>query len=86
YYIRAAGGAARNADVGRAYVTQPNGKVDAEAQRFLVPDYVPKPKPGSVVYVPTKDTSLPSTSLLSTIGSLTGVLSTLLAVVAVLKR
>jgi protein involved in polysaccharide export with SLBB domain len=84
YYIRAAGGATRKADVGRAYVTQPNGKVDAEAQRFLIPDYIPKPKPGSVVFVPETE-GAPGVSILATLGSLAGVASSLVAVIALLR-
>jgi protein involved in polysaccharide export with SLBB domain len=55
YYIRAAGGPSRRADVKRAYVTQPNGKVDARESNFLLPDGLPEPQPGSVVYVPERD-------------------------------
>ncbi len=55
YYIRAAGGPGRKADVGRAYVTQPNGKVQAINHHFLLPDNVPQPKPGAAVYVPEKE-------------------------------
>jgi protein involved in polysaccharide export with SLBB domain len=84
YYIRAAGGATQKADVEHAYVTQPNGKVDAASQRFLIPDYVPKPKPGSVVFVPA-DNGARGPSVLSILGSLTGVASSLLAVVALLR-
>jgi protein involved in polysaccharide export with SLBB domain len=84
YYIRAAGGATRKADVGRAYVTQPNGKVDAEAPRFLIPDYVPKPLPGSVVFVP-EASGAPGVSVLATLGSLAGVASSLVAVIALLR-
>ena len=84
YYIRAAGGATRKADVDHAYVTQPNGKVDAESQRFLIPDYIPKPKPGSVVFVPQND-GTSGTSALALLGSLTGVASSLLAVIALLR-
>jgi len=84
YYIRAAGGATRKADVDHAYVTQPNGKVDAESQRFLIPDYVPKPKPGSVVYVPANDGNA-GPSVLTMLGSLTGVASSLFAVIALLR-
>jgi protein involved in polysaccharide export with SLBB domain len=84
YYIRAAGGATRKADVDHAYVTQPNGKVDAESQRFLIPDYVPKPKPGSIVYVPVNDGS-GGPSVLTMLGSLAGVASSLVAVIALLR-
>ena len=86
YYIRAAGGPSLKADLGRAYVTQPNGKVDARQRRFLIPDYVPKPEPGSVVYVPEKDPNARGTDPLAIAGALTGVLSSLVAIVAVLHK
>lgn len=86
YYIRAAGGPSLKADVGRAYVTQPNGKVDARARHFLVADYVPKPEPGSVVFVPEKDPNAHGTDPLALAGALTGVLSSLVAIVAVLHK
>ena len=55
YYVRAAGGPSRKADLSRAYVTQPNGKVESIQRRRLLPDGVPKPRAGSSVYVPEKD-------------------------------
>lgn len=54
YYIAAAGGPSRLADPGRAYVTQPNGKVESAHRRMLVKVH-PQPGPGSVVFVPEKD-------------------------------
>ncbi len=85
YYIRASGGASQKADVRRAYVTQPNGKVDAEAQRFLIPDYVPKPQPGSTVFVPERASEL-RTDPLAIAGTLTGLLTGLVTVIALLRR
>lgn len=84
YYIRAAGGPTRKADVDHAYVTQPNGKVDAESQRFLIPDYIPKPKAGGVVFVPENDGTA-GTSALATFGTLAGTLSSLIAVLALAR-
>jgi polysaccharide biosynthesis/export protein len=55
YYIRAAGGGRLDADLPRTYVTQPNGRVDAVARRFLLPDGQPTPRPGAVVTVPQRD-------------------------------
>ena len=55
YYIRAAGGGRLDADLPRTYVTQPNGRVDAVARRFLLPDGQPTPRPGAVVTVPKRD-------------------------------
>ena len=57
FYIRAAGGPRKDADVGRSYVTQPNGKVESVTRRMSLPDGVPKPRAGSVVVVPVKDAS-----------------------------
>jgi polysaccharide export outer membrane protein len=53
FYVRAAGGPGRFADVKHAYVAQPNGKVESRAPHFLIPDGVPEPQPGSTVFVPT---------------------------------
>jgi protein involved in polysaccharide export with SLBB domain len=55
YYVRAAGGPSRRADLGRAYVTQPNGKLESTDRRRFLPDGVPQPRAGSVVVVPEQD-------------------------------
>jgi protein involved in polysaccharide export with SLBB domain len=57
YYIAAAGGLNRKADGKGAYVVQPNGKVESISHRFLLPDWKPTPRSGSVVTVPEKDPS-----------------------------
>jgi polysaccharide export outer membrane protein len=53
YYIGQAGGEARNGDLRRAYITQPNGKRDTRS----ITNSAPRPKPGSVVVVPEIDPS-----------------------------
>jgi polysaccharide biosynthesis/export protein len=75
YYIRAAGGPSRKADVGRAYVTQPNGKVDSRQARFLLPDGIPKPQAGSTVFVPDRDPLDRPTDLLASAGVIAQVLA-----------
>ena len=55
YYVRSAGGPSRSADAGRAYVTQPDGSVESAVGKWLRPDDVPVPRPGSVVVVTEKD-------------------------------
>lgn len=55
YYIRSAGGGTIKADEGRAYVTQPNGKVETRHRTALLYQSVPKPQAGSVVQVPERD-------------------------------
>jgi protein involved in polysaccharide export with SLBB domain len=55
YYIRAAGGGSIKADEGRAYVLQPNGKVETKHRNALGFELVPSPQAGSIVQVPAKD-------------------------------
>ena len=87
YYIRAAGGPSRKADVGSAYVTQPNGKVEARQSRFLLPDGVPKPLPGSTVFVPERDPNAPSTAaIIGTIGSVVQVMAGLATLVLAIRH
>lgn len=86
YYIRAAGGLGRNADVSRAYVTQSNGKVDARQSHFLLPDHNPKPTPGSTIYVPTHDASYKPFDPLASAGYIASLLTTVITIVAVLRR
>ena len=88
WYVRAAGGPAVRADLGRAYVTQPNGKVEAAVKRRFLPDAHPKPRPGGVVYVPERDPGERDsltvfTAAFTTIAS---VLGSLVAIIAILNR
>ena len=55
YYVNAAGGAGARADVGRSFVTQANGKVEAIRHHGILPASIPVPEPGSKVYVPEKE-------------------------------
>ena len=86
YYVRAAGGPSRKADAGRSYVTQPNGKVEARQSHFLLPDGVPKPLPGSTVFVPERDPNERPTDILSNVGVLAQVFATLATVILAVRR
>jgi protein involved in polysaccharide export with SLBB domain len=56
YYVAAAGGYTRKADKGRAYVTQPSGKVQSVNTRFwFFPDSKPRPLAGGAIFVPERD-------------------------------
>ncbi len=55
HYIRAAGGSASDADLGRVWVQQANGKVESKHSRFWFFSTSPSPSPGSKVFVPAKD-------------------------------
>jgi polysaccharide export outer membrane protein len=86
YYIRAAGGGSRKADLDRAYVTQPNGKVESRVARFLIPDAVPKPFAGSTVFVPEKDPAAKPFDFLTSAGSIAQIAATLVTLVIALRR
>jgi protein involved in polysaccharide export with SLBB domain len=56
YYVAAAGGYTRKGDKGRAYVTQPSGKVESVNTRFwFFPDSKPRPMAGGAIFVPERD-------------------------------
>jgi protein involved in polysaccharide export with SLBB domain len=84
YYVRAAGGGNRKADMKRAYVRQPNGKVQSVHRRFLLPDGVPKPGPGGVVVVPEREPG--QSQLLAALPIVAQITASLVAIVAVLRR
>ena len=67
------------ADQSRAYVTQPNGKVQSIDRRRFLPDGVPEPRPGSSVYVPERDPSL-RRDYLALFGGIAQIVSTLVGV------
>jgi protein involved in polysaccharide export with SLBB domain len=85
YYIRSAGGATSKGDVDRAYVTQPNGKVETSRRRFLFSESHPRPQPGSTVFVPVKDPNdRRDWALIAT--TTTSILGSLVAIAAILRH
>jgi hypothetical protein len=55
YYIRAAGGRALNGSERRAYVIQPNGKIEARRRLFWLISLDPTPREGATVVVPVEE-------------------------------
>lgn len=85
YYVRAAGGITRRGDLRYAYVTQPNGKVEATSGKFIFRND-PRPRPGSTVYVPEKDANERRTDYIATIGALAQVAASFVAIAIALRR
>jgi protein involved in polysaccharide export with SLBB domain len=85
YYIRSAGGATTKGDPKRAYVTQPNGKVDTKHRHLGLWHSEPKPQPGSIVVVPDKDPA-DKRDWLQIATAATSILGSLVAVAAILRR
>ena len=54
FYVRAAGGASLIGDASRAYVIQPDGKIQARRTVLGIVPLYPTPRPGATVVVPVK--------------------------------
>lgn len=86
FYVRAAGGYARNADIGRTFVQQPSGKVESVQRRFLLADGKPTPLAGAVIEVPSKELNKQPSNLLPVLGTLAAIIASLATVVIVAKQ
>jgi polysaccharide export outer membrane protein len=85
FYIRAAGGGTSKSDVGRAYVTQPNGKVESRNSHLHFFKSTPTPQPGSTIVVPPVDAS-DRRDYVALLTALTSILGSTVALAAILKR
>jgi protein involved in polysaccharide export with SLBB domain len=85
YYVRAAGGITRQGDIRYAYVTQPNGKVEATGGKFIFRSN-PKPRPGSTVFVPAKDSGARRVDYLATLGTIAQLAASFVAIAIALKQ
>jgi hypothetical protein len=86
WYVRAAGGYAKNGDKLRAFVTQPNGRKQSVNRKFLLPDDNPYPLPGAVVDVPIRDPAQGGTSVLAVLGTAAQLLASLVTVIVVARQ
>jgi protein involved in polysaccharide export with SLBB domain len=84
YYVYAAGGPTEKGNAGKAFVTQPNGKVEARRGRLFLAS-TPKPQPGSTITVP-EVTEVRRFDPAAVLATTTSILTSLLAAVAILKR
>lgn len=85
YYINSAGGAAKDGDEGRAFVTQPSGKLESVRSRMLMPRTVPEPRAGSIVTVPVMDPA-DKRDYLATAAAIAQVLGSTIAIIVALRR
>jgi polysaccharide export outer membrane protein len=81
YYISQAGGSARNADNGRAFVTQPNGKRETRSRWRPAP----RPLPGSLVEVPVLDPAY-RTNWLQTFATMTPIVVSLVTLIVTVSK
>lgn len=83
FYVNAAGGPTTKGDTRRAYVVQPNGKVESRRQVLWWWNADPTPRAGSVVVVPAKDTTAVAGNTLATVATFAQVIASLAAVWAI---
>jgi polysaccharide export outer membrane protein len=86
FYVASAGGYSRDADKGRAYVTQPSGKVESVKRRFLLPDGKPVPAAGGTIFVPEKDKTKPAGNTLQILATAATILASLATIIIVARQ
>lgn len=83
FYLDAAGGTTERARGRRAYVIQPNGKIESRRRALGFINLDPKPRLGAVVVVPERGEITPTTNAFATVAIVTQLLASLAAIVAV---
>jgi protein involved in polysaccharide export with SLBB domain len=83
WYVNAAGGYTQLSDNKHPYVTQPNGKRQGVKRRIIFADDVPQPRPGAVVFVPTKRIQEQPTNTAGIISTVAQVVTALVTLVIV---
>lgn len=81
-YVDAAGGATSQGNAGRAYVIQPNGKIQGRTRLLWVIRIDPTPQPGATVVVPAKGERTGG-SLLQTLALVAQTMATITAAIAI---
>ncbi len=85
HYLRAAGGATSKGDERRAYVIQPNGKIESTRRILWIISLVPEPRAGATVVVPPREETRTSGERAATIALIAQTLASLAAVAALLR-
>lgn len=85
YYLRAAGGASATGDERRAYVIQPNGKIESRSRVLWIIPMDPNPQAGATVVVPQRREDSRTGERIATLGIIAQTLASLVAVVALVR-
>jgi protein involved in polysaccharide export with SLBB domain len=86
HYIRAGGGPTTNASTRRAYVVQPNGKVEARRRLLWTFDLDPTPRAGATVVVPVRDTTTNRAAAMASVSMFAQLVASLAAVWAITRN
>jgi polysaccharide biosynthesis/export protein len=84
-YVRSAGGAALHGDAGRAYVVQPNGKIETRRRVLGFFTLDPEPRPGATVVVPVKATEDRTSERIALVSIIAQTVASLATVYALLR-
>ena len=85
YYVRAAGGESTTGDYKRAYVIQPNGKIEARQRFLFLFVNEPEPQAGATVVVPAKSLEDRRAERLAAVSIIAQTIASLAAVIAILR-
>lgn len=86
HYIDAGGGPTVHANTRRAYVVQPNGKVESRHRLLWTITLDPTPRAGSTVVVPVRDTSATSGNVMASVSTFAQLVTSLAAVWAITRK
>jgi polysaccharide export outer membrane protein len=86
FYVGAAGGPTAKGAARRAYVVQPNGKVESRRHFLYVFTIDPTPRPGATVVVPAEDPNRARGAAAAAAGLVAQLLVSLAAILAVTKK
>jgi protein involved in polysaccharide export with SLBB domain len=84
-YINAAGGGTATGNTRRAYVIQPNGKIQSRRYVFWFVTLDPEPRPGATVVVPAKGERVAANSILQTLAVVAQTMAALTAAIAIAR-
>ena len=85
FYVGAAGGPSAKGNSRRAYVVQPNGKVESRHHILGFIRIDPTPRPGATVVVPAEDPNRSRANIAATVGLVAQLLVSVAAIMAVSK-
>lgn len=85
YYVRAAGGASANGDEKKAYVIQPNGKIEARERVLWVFVNNPTPRAGATVVVPQREERASSSERAAAVAMIAQTIASIAAIAALLR-
>lgn len=85
YYVRAAGGPTSVGDEKRAYVIQPNGKIEGRNRIFGIFVKNPAPRAGATVVVPVSRPTLSTTDRVAKVALIAQALASIVAAVALTR-